>query len=427
MDTPQACLEGASGGEHQMLGHARLETTQIYTHVHIDALRACHARTHPHGTADIGGSSDFGGEIAGISDNEGDFASNSYIGSLFTPPSMSALAHPSPPTAAVTVARGQSGSPKPPGEEPPPGNTLPRTPNPPKDPAGGNSHNPLMSSDLDKRESLSNSASLVYYGYRYYDPVTGRWPSRDPIGEMGGVNFYTFIVNNPVRYFDYLGLAAQESWYMQQLFGPVTRGIDRLSSEFNSKIEGSIDGVKDFVEDEARRFNDESKSKTSYKREIGRKWSTPGDFLTARISGSAQISSDGCCVDVVWGAQANVTAKINIPIPGLSLRPAGTVSLNSSSRYCWTDDIFEFSSLIFGAEVSIGIRGGVDFGGKWGAPKLEAWVEGGAYFNGKWNLLDGTRQYEAGGYFRAVYEVSGFGFYDRHQVRWTTSDGFIGG
>ena len=24
---------------------------------------------------------------------------------------------------------------------------------------------------------------LLYYGYRYYDPLTGRWPSRDPIGE----------------------------------------------------------------------------------------------------------------------------------------------------------------------------------------------------------------------------------------------------
>ena len=119
---------------------------------------------------------------------------------------MSALAHPSPPTAAVTVARGQSGCPKPPGEEPPPGNTLPRTPNPPKDPAGGNSHNPLMSSELDERESLFNSASLVYYGYRFYDPVTGRWPSRDPIGERGGLNLSGFIGNNGVGKWDYLGL-----------------------------------------------------------------------------------------------------------------------------------------------------------------------------------------------------------------------------
>ena len=28
-----------------------------------------------------------------------------------------------------------------------------------------------------------SESGLLYYGYRYYDPVTGRWPSRDPIGE----------------------------------------------------------------------------------------------------------------------------------------------------------------------------------------------------------------------------------------------------
>jgi RHS repeat-associated protein len=27
-----------------------------------------------------------------------------------------------------------------------------------------------------------------YYGFRYYDPMTGRWPSRDPIGEEGFIN-----------------------------------------------------------------------------------------------------------------------------------------------------------------------------------------------------------------------------------------------
>ena len=27
---------------------------------------------------------------------------------------------------------------------------------------------------------------LYYYGYRYYDPVTGRWPAGDPIGKRGG-------------------------------------------------------------------------------------------------------------------------------------------------------------------------------------------------------------------------------------------------
>ena len=45
-----------------------------------------------------------------------------------------------------------------------------------------------------------------YYGFRYYDPVTGRWPNRDPIEERGGLNLYTMVGNDAVSQWDYLGL-----------------------------------------------------------------------------------------------------------------------------------------------------------------------------------------------------------------------------
>ena len=37
---------------------------------------------------------------------------------------------------------------------------------------------------------------LLYYGYRYYDAITGRWLNRDPIREMGGANLFAFCFNN---------------------------------------------------------------------------------------------------------------------------------------------------------------------------------------------------------------------------------------
>jgi len=55
-------------------------------------------------------------------------------------------------------------------------------------------------------ENRDFSAGVAYYGYRYYDPVTGRWPSRDPIEERGGVNLYGFVRNNGIGRWDYLGL-----------------------------------------------------------------------------------------------------------------------------------------------------------------------------------------------------------------------------
>jgi hypothetical protein len=39
----------------------------------------------------------------------------------------------------------------------------------------------------------------------FYHPDTGRWLSRDPIGEKGGVNLYGFVENNPINRWDILG------------------------------------------------------------------------------------------------------------------------------------------------------------------------------------------------------------------------------
>ncbi|MFN0138230.1 MAG: RHS repeat-associated core domain-containing protein [Phycisphaerae bacterium] len=47
---------------------------------------------------------------------------------------------------------------------------------------------------------------LSYYGYRYYSARLGRWLSRDPIGEAGGVNLYGFVLNSPPNFFEALGL-----------------------------------------------------------------------------------------------------------------------------------------------------------------------------------------------------------------------------
>jgi hypothetical protein len=47
---------------------------------------------------------------------------------------------------------------------------------------------------------------LAYYGFRYYDPRTGRWLSRDPIGERGGVNLYGFVENSTATFIDRIGM-----------------------------------------------------------------------------------------------------------------------------------------------------------------------------------------------------------------------------
>ncbi len=49
-------------------------------------------------------------------------------------------------------------------------------------------------------------SGLTYFGFRFYDSETGRWLSRDPIGEEGGIHLYRYVSNSPTRLTDPLGL-----------------------------------------------------------------------------------------------------------------------------------------------------------------------------------------------------------------------------
>jgi RHS repeat-associated protein len=50
------------------------------------------------------------------------------------------------------------------------------------------------------------TTGFYYFRARWYDPATGRWLSKDPIGISGGLNLYAFCGNNPVNFTDPLGL-----------------------------------------------------------------------------------------------------------------------------------------------------------------------------------------------------------------------------
>lgn len=61
---------------------------------------------------------------------------------------------------------------------------------------------------------FDDETDLGYWGYRYYSPRLGRWISRDPIGEKGGLNLLNYVRNHPCAYVDKLGL-----WLFCDAFG----------------------------------------------------------------------------------------------------------------------------------------------------------------------------------------------------------------
>ena len=62
---------------------------------------------------------------------------------------------------------------------------------------------------------------LIYYNYRHYSPSLGRWLSRDPIEEKGGLNLYAFCKNNGINYFDMRGgsVIAISGWSIGSAIG----------------------------------------------------------------------------------------------------------------------------------------------------------------------------------------------------------------
>jgi RHS repeat-associated protein len=68
---------------------------------------------------------------------------------------------------------------------------------------------------------------LVHFGAREYDPQTGRWTTKDPIGFAGGAaNLYVYVGNDPVNGRDVTGLAG----VLQSPLSSLTVGLARLAT-----------------------------------------------------------------------------------------------------------------------------------------------------------------------------------------------------
>uniref|UniRef100_A0A486XHH7 Rhs family protein n=1 Tax=Rheinheimera sp. BAL341 TaxID=1708203 RepID=A0A486XHH7_9GAMM len=81
---------------------------------------------------------------------------------------------------------------------------------------------------------------LVRFGYRDYDPQTGRWTARDPIGFAGGdTNLYGYVLGDPVNFIDPSGLFALPQ-IPQGVVNAVTDFGDAISFGLTDKIRDAM-------------------------------------------------------------------------------------------------------------------------------------------------------------------------------------------
>ena len=74
--------------------------------------------------------------------------------------------------------------------------------------------------------------------YRAYDPELGRWISRDPIAEQGGLNLYEYVGNRPVRDIDAYGLDVKIKYKdgSEQTFANASELMDGLRNSPDGSI-----------------------------------------------------------------------------------------------------------------------------------------------------------------------------------------------
>jgi len=58
----------------------------------------------------------------------------------------------------------------------------------------------------DASDGVAGGFPFLHVGHRYYDPATGRFLQRDPIGIDGGLNVYEYIGSSPTEAVDPSGL-----------------------------------------------------------------------------------------------------------------------------------------------------------------------------------------------------------------------------
>jgi len=156
---------------------------------------------------------------------------------IATPPSV---------TAVAVVANPTTDTHQPGDDDADPGTGVTATSPRPRPPRPGNASRSRALRPQKPSILAENTVHVADYLYRYYDPLTGRWPSRDPIEERGGINLYGFVGNDGVNELDILGMCDASDIgkrYNVKILATFIGSTESFeSSEYMKNLDNSIKG-----------------------------------------------------------------------------------------------------------------------------------------------------------------------------------------
>jgi len=88
---------------------------------------------------------------------------------------------------------------------------------------------------------FDTETGFYYYGYRYYSLELGRWLTRDPIEEEGGINLYCMVDNDPINHIDSYGMSPWSVILKKAAKVGIKKGIkEYIENRIKKEILGSF-------------------------------------------------------------------------------------------------------------------------------------------------------------------------------------------
>jgi RHS repeat-associated protein len=184
--------------------------------------------------------------------------------------------------------------------------------------------------------------------HRYYHPGVGRWLSRDPIGERGGLNLYGYVENDPINAFDGDGLSTVR-------INGQTVLVDPTNQQFRETIKSYPDG--------SIRNLEITGHGSRYAQEIGKGATPQGLIWYPGVSRAIQIDDDasflkdllapkmikGGNIDLrgfntarewyLFGDGQNITRQLSVERPNVSVTGSRGFYLGNEWNAPWDHDI----------------------------------------------------------------------------------------
>ena len=249
-----------------------------------------------------------------------------------------------------------------------------------------------------------DETDLIYYGYRFYNPSTGRWLSRDPLEEVGGLNLYSFVKNDCINFMEFNGLLGN--------FGISAFG-QGIYGTFKSALGVGGEAV-DYVKGWWNTAKDKGTGSFQFRREI---WKS--GMASMIVGGGGSVSVDCDCVTVNGGVF--VQGQIKIPFPAIyGLYFVGAVTGGADGidlKFCRGKKIKFGGRLLIGANG--GIRAAAEIPYESTVFKVEAFVEGGVFGQYSYIWENGPGKTDLGVYLRAVVDFKFGKFSRRAEYKYT--------